>query len=268
MVERDDDVGAGVVEIVEAPHFDPEQRAVDDRQRVAERARRHGAADGDGDQQACDAEQEKQLRRGHSGFLQDRHDDGAARHEGGVEHIDRGHHAGAAVGAGPGLHRREDRHDEQAAGDGEPGEVERKSEAAGGAEDREVAFEPGDRRRAVRRPAEVDGEQAQQHRTDQGRQQNDAPGREPGRQPRADGDRNREDRQAGRDHLLVAAEHVLDQRRHQRERDRADQPEPAGHQRAPPQPRILAQELQQTGGGGEDVLLHHEVRRRLRRCAG
>ena len=124
MIERDDDVGPGLVEIVEAPHFDPEQRTVDDRQRIAERARRHGAADGDGNEQARDPEQDEELRCRHSGFLQDRHDHRASRHERGIEHIDRGHHAGTAVGAGPGLHRREGRHDEQAAGNGEPGEVE------------------------------------------------------------------------------------------------------------------------------------------------
>ena len=45
--------------------------------------------------------------------------------------LTRGDHAGAAVGAGPGLHRGEGRHDEQAAGDREPGEIDRDAEAAG-----------------------------------------------------------------------------------------------------------------------------------------
>ncbi len=98
---------------------------------------------------------------------------------------------------------------------------------------------------------------------DHRRQQDDASGRQPGCQARADRDRDREHRQAGGHHLLVAAEHVLDQRRHQRERDRTDQPEPAGHEGAPQQPRILAQELQQAAGGCEDVLLHHQVGRGL-----
>ncbi len=53
VVERDDDVGAGLGEIVEALHLDPEQRAIEDRERIAERARRHGAADGDRDQRGC-----------------------------------------------------------------------------------------------------------------------------------------------------------------------------------------------------------------------
>ena len=91
----------------------------------------------------------------------------------------------------------------------------------------------GKHQKIMRRPAEIDGEQTKQHGADQRRQQDDAAGGKPGRQARTDGDENREDREAGGDHLLVAAEHVLDQRRHQRERDRADEPEPAGHQRAP-----------------------------------
>ena len=51
-------------------------------------------------------------------------------HEGGVEHVDGGDDARAAVGAGPGLHRREGRHDEQAAGDREAGEIDRDADAA------------------------------------------------------------------------------------------------------------------------------------------
>ena len=51
-------------------------------------------------------------------------------HEGGVEHVDGGDDAGAVVGAGPGLHRGEGRHDEQPAGDGEAGEIDGEVNAA------------------------------------------------------------------------------------------------------------------------------------------
>src|SRR6516162_3140020 len=57
MVERDDQVGAGIVEIVDAVHLHPEERAIDDRKRIAERAGGHGSADGDGNQEARHAEQ-------------------------------------------------------------------------------------------------------------------------------------------------------------------------------------------------------------------
>ncbi len=53
-----------------------------------------------------------------------------ARHEGGVEHVDAGHHARTAVGAGPGLHGGEHRHDEQAARDREAGEIDREAKPA------------------------------------------------------------------------------------------------------------------------------------------
>src|SRR5215471_1091790 len=108
----------------------------------------------------------------------------------------------AAVGASPGLHRREGRHDEQAAGDGDPGQIEHKPDAAHARENRDITIQPGNRPRAERREAEVEGEQAQQHGADQRRQQNDPPGCEPGRKSRADGDRDRKDREAGGHHLL------------------------------------------------------------------
>ncbi len=72
-----------------------------------------------------------------------------ADHEGGVEHVDAGDDAGAPVGAGPGLHRGEGRHDEQAAGDGETGEIDRHAQAAAR---REHVADAGRRRsRAARR---------------------------------------------------------------------------------------------------------------------
>ena len=71
------------------------------------------------------------------------------------------------------------------------------------------------------------------------------PADEPGRKAGADRDRDREHREIHGDDILVAAEHVLHQRRQQRQHHRADQPEPARHQRAPPQPAVAAQMLEQ-----------------------
>ena len=126
---------------------------------------------GDGDEQVGDAEQDEQRRRRHAGRLQDRDDDRAATAmNGGVEHVDGRDHAGAAVGAGPGLHRGEGRHDEQAAGDGEAGEIDRDVDAAAGARRSPVAVEVrrsasrrqvdqprsmANRRRAARAPSSV-----------------------------------------------------------------------------------------------------------------
>ena len=63
--------------------------------------------------------------------------------------------------------------------------------------------------------------------------------------------------------LLGAAEHVLDQRRQQRQHDRADQPEPARHEGAPPDAAVVAQMLEQVAGRGRDVPTHHQIGRRL-----
>ena len=262
MIERNDDVGPGLVQVFEALHLDPEQRAIDDRERVAERARRHGAPDRDSHQQAPGAEQEKQRGRGQARDLQERDQDRAAGHEGGVEHVHSGHYARPAIGTGPGLHGGEDRNDIEPAGNGEPGKVDGNAQSARRAENgRDPLTLRGGQ--APGGPAEVNREQAEQDGAQQGRQQNDASGREPSRKPRADRDRNREDRETDRDHLLDAAKRVLDQRRKQRQRDRADQPEPAGDESAPPDAPVSAQILQQLPSRDENVLAHDEIGRPL-----
>ncbi len=95
----------------------------------------------------------------------------AAGHEGGVEHVDAGDDARAPVGAGPGLHRRKRRHDEQAARDREAGEIDRHADAAAGTEDVANAAGPSAVGATPQvRPAEIEREQAEQHRADQRRQ--------------------------------------------------------------------------------------------------
>ena len=98
------------------------------------------AGDDDRDDKVGDADQREQERRAEAELLQHREDDRADHHEGGVEHVDGRDDAGAVVGAGPGLHRGEGRHDEQAARDREAGEVDgdvnavRRREIAGNVE--------------------------------------------------------------------------------------------------------------------------------------
>ena len=75
VVERDDDVRPGIVEVLEPFDLDPEERAVDDRQRIAERVGRHGAADRDRDAARLpDADQHEQRRRGQPRHLQESDD--------------------------------------------------------------------------------------------------------------------------------------------------------------------------------------------------
>ena len=93
------------------------------------------------------------------------------------------------------------------------------------------------------------------------RAEHDAPARDRRRQRRAGADRDREQREIGGDGVLVAADQRLDQRRQQRQHDDAGEPEPARHQRAPPQPRVGAQMADHRRGRGGDVGATLELRR-------
>ena len=87
----------------------------------------------------------------------------AAGHEGGVEHVDRGDGARAVVGAAPGLHRGEGRHDEQPAADRQPGKIDRRRgcRARRKTPPPAPASPPAPTRR--RRNAEIEREQPEQH---------------------------------------------------------------------------------------------------------
>ncbi len=124
MVHRDDGVVAGLGDVLQAGDFEPVEGAEDDREQIVQPARRHAAGDEHGDDQIGDADEDEEQRHAQAERLQHAEDDGAHHHEGGVEHIDRGDDAGAMIGTGPGLQRREGRDDEQAAGDGEAGEID------------------------------------------------------------------------------------------------------------------------------------------------
>ena len=132
----------------------------------------------------------------------------ADNHEGGVEHIDGGDDAGAAIGTRPGLHGGECRHDEQAAGDREAGEIDGDVDRA---RRREIVPEV-DRacrmRKRRRGPAEIEREQAEQYAADQRRQQHDAPVREPRGKARSDRNRDRKNGEEERDDARGAADLV------------------------------------------------------------
>ena len=146
MVERDDEVLAGVVEVVDAVHLEAEQRAIDDGERIGERACRHGAADDDRDYEARDTEQHEDAGRRQACHTLQCGDDGCApRHEPGIDHVDAGDHTGTAVRACPGLDCAKHRHDEQAARDCDPGQVYHESDAAPGFENVPIGVEASDR---------------------------------------------------------------------------------------------------------------------------
>ena len=90
VIERDDRVVAGVVEVLDARDLDAIERAEQDREEIHHRVGRHGAGDERRRRRAWQAP----IRMNSTGVLsaerlQHRDDDGAADHEGGVEHVDR-----------------------------------------------------------------------------------------------------------------------------------------------------------------------------------
>ena len=79
--------------------------------------------------------------------------------------------------------------------------------------------------------------------------------------PEPTADRDREDRQEDGDDALAAANVEGHQRRQQRQHQRADEPEPARHHGAPPQPRLAADVFDERPGRGEDIAVDRQVRR-------
>ena len=116
--------------------------------------------------------------------------------------------------------------------------------------------------RSVQRDeADIEHEEAHDDCRDRGRQEDDPPAREPRGDRRAERDADREDGEIGGDHLLAAAKGVLDQGRQEREDHRADQPEPADHQAAAPDPVVAPDIPEQARRRAENVALDDEVGR-------
>ena len=79
VVERDDRVRPGLVEVLDALHLEAVEGAEQDREEVAERAGRQGAAITTATPKVGDADQDEQHRRRDVERLQRRDDDGAGR---------------------------------------------------------------------------------------------------------------------------------------------------------------------------------------------
>ena len=112
MVERDDGVRSRLREVLRAPDLKPVDGPEQDGEKVAEGAGRHGAADRERRGEAGAADDEEKARGAEAGLLQHGDREPAGDHEGGVEDVDGRHHAGAPVGARPGLHGGEGRNNE------------------------------------------------------------------------------------------------------------------------------------------------------------
>ena len=57
MIERDDGVVAGLVDVLQAFDFEPEEGAEHDGEKIVQPARRHGQPDSDGDREVGGADQ-------------------------------------------------------------------------------------------------------------------------------------------------------------------------------------------------------------------
>ena len=215
------------------------------------------------DQKVGDTDEGEQNRHAEAKLLQAGEKKRADDHERCVEHIDGRDDAGAVIGAGPRLHRRERRNDKQAARNREPGEIKRDVDAVARGEKAGDTEWTGRRRHGGNGPAEIEREQTEQHRGDQRRQQHDAPVREPGGKRRADAHGDRKDREEYGDNGLGAADVDGHERRQQRQDQGANEPEPAHHDRAPPQPRVRADISDQGCGRNQNVAVDDEVRRPL-----
>ena len=193
----------------------------------------------------------------------------ADHHEGGVEHVDGGDDAGAMIGAGPGLHGGERRHDEQAAGDGQPGEIDGDMDRRGEAKKSPMPIGLAAWTQSRRGPAEID---ARTSRSARRRSASAAArcGHPRARRPRPDPIATDTEKMVRKSVTTPAVPPMLicHERRQHRQDERADEPEPARHQGAPPQPRIGAQVFDQGDGRGEDVAVDHRDPARPRRCAG
>ncbi len=269
MVERDDGVGAGLGDVLQAFDLEPEEGAEHDREKIVQPAGRHGAADGDGDQRDWRrrSARTKAACRSRT-FAARARTIAPTTMKAALSTLTAGDDAGAAIGAGPDLHRGEHRHDEQAAGDREAGEIDRDVNAVAARQKTRrcvsglVAGTTADAvqpRSSANRPSSTVATSVGNSTMRPAASQAARP------EPTAT-DTEKMVRNSG-DDLLAAADVVRHQRRQQRQDQRADQPEPARHDRAPPQPRIGAQLLDERAGRRKDVAVDGEVGRAFARSA-
>ena len=268
MVERDDGVVAGLGDVLVALDFELVEGAEHDREEIVHPARRHGAADRDGDHEIGDADEREQRRHAEAELLQQRRNSAPTTMKAALSTLTaattrarRSAPAQACTAAKVGTTNRPPR-------DRKPGEIDRDVNAV--RRGKEVARCPA----CVAAGTSAD---AVQPRSSENRPSSTAPisvGRSTMR-PAASHAARPEPTATATEKMvrktvidLVGAVDVdVHQRQQQRQHQRADQPEPAHHQRAPPQPRVGAQILDQVPGRRQDVAIDRKVRRALAGCA-
>ena len=264
VVQRDDRVGAGLGDVVDAHDFEAVDDAEDDRREIAQRVGRKNPEDPHRGGQRADAERgEDHSDRPSRPLLQAGDGERAHRHEQRRHHVDASDDAGAMVGRRPRLDGGERRHDEEAATHRQQHQVDADAPGARLAEEFGDALHRHGGGRAVQRQGEIERHEADEDACHGRRQHQGAAVDKPGRQSGAERDADREHREIDRHDQLVAAEHDLDHGRQQTEDDRADEPEQADEDRAVPQSAILPQVAHDVVGRADEIVVDLEVRRPL-----
>ena len=127
MVGGDDDALAGG-DVLKALYLQPKKKLENHAAEIAQDLRAPGARDQRHAGEAEHAERGEDGGDADAGRLQRGDDAAGDHHVGGVEDVDGGDDAGAAVDRRPGLHGGERGHDEQAAGDREAAEGDEQGE--------------------------------------------------------------------------------------------------------------------------------------------
>ena len=270
MIGRDQHARAGRRQVLEPADFGAEQGAEQQPAEIAHAFlapfRQHEPHRAE----ACDAEAEEDPADMQSARLQQRDEQRAGHHEGGLQHVAGGDDAGALVRGRPGLHGGEGRNDEQSAAECEGDEVDQHAQAR----ERGREIDRGDVVALdghADGPGEVDAGKSHHDGADRHQREVRANVAQAGGEQRADGNADCEDRQTQRHHAFGATDDVLDQGRQQRQHDRADQPEPGDDHRAVPQPVVGMQRLQQAERRGPGIGIDGQIGRggrRLRNAGG
>ena len=200
--------------------------------------------------------------------LQGRDDDPSRDHEGGVEHVDGGDDAGALRRRRKRLKRGEGGHDDQTAGHRQQGEIDGGAPRAGLGEIGRRLQQGGcpcvASRKARKTPRSTETS-ADDRGADGGRQQHDLAVQQESRKAGADANRDGEDGEMNRHHLVRAMQGLRDERGQQRHHDGADQPKNAGDDAKPPQFRFAPKIAQQHKGRADNIGVDAQFRRGARR---
>ncbi len=167
-------------------HLHPEQHPVDNRQQIVECARRHRAADDDGDKKLATASMRKSTGMPTPSFCSDATTSAPSAMKEALNTLTAAMTRARKADARPGLHRGKGRHDVKAAAKRQPGHCDRDFDAAIRSEHDARIERMRRRREAVGRKSEHERENAEQNRAEHRQQQDDAPAGQPRGETRSD----------------------------------------------------------------------------------